>query len=189
MTEAHVTWLGILLAAAFLTAMGFLFSWMFRVPPLVPLSVVTARRSIAGIHRILVPVVETVVAERAVELACRLGEDQKAEIILASIVEVPMTLSLSTPMPALEAEAKEALDMAAFIVQQHNLPVRSRVMPQRSAAEGILRIANEEQVDAIILGLGEKHGRLPTEQFGRTVAEVLRKATCEVIVAKAHIPV
>ena len=181
--------LGIILALLFVSSMSLLFFWMFRVPPLVPLGVVTARRSIAGIHRILVPVVETVVAERAVELACRLGEDQKAEIILASIVEVPMTLALSTPMPALEAEAKEALDMAAFIVQQHNLPVRSRVLPQRSAAEGILRIANEEQVDAIILGLGEKRGRLPTEQFGRTVADVLRKATCEVIVAKAPIPV
>ena len=181
--------LGILLALTFLTAISFLFFWIFRVPPAAPLSVITARRSITRIHRILVPVVETVVAERAVELGCRLGEDQKAEIILASIVEVPMTLALSTPMPALEAQAKEALDMATFIVQQHNLPVRSRVLPQRSAAEGILRIANEEQVDAIILGLGEKRGRLPAEQFGRTVADVLRKATCEVIVAKAPIPV
>ncbi|MBM3135022.1 MAG: hypothetical protein FJZ89_07045 [Chloroflexi bacterium] len=181
--------LGIILALIFVSSMSFLFYWMFRVPPQAPQRVVAARRSVAGLHRILVPVVETVVSERAVELACRLGEDQKAEIILASIVEVPMTLALSAPMPALEAQAKEALDMATFIVQQHNLPVRSRMMPQRSAAEGILRIANEEQVDAIILGLGEKRGRLPAEQFGRTVADVLRKAACEVIVAKAHIPV
>lgn len=183
MTNVHFTWLGILLALMFLTAMGVLFRWMFRLPPVVPLGVVTARRSVAGLHRILVPVVETMASERAVELACRLGEDQKAEIILAFIMEVPMALPLQTPLPGLEAKGRQALDTAKFIVNQHNLVAKLRMMPQRTAADGILRIAREEQVDAIIIGLGQRRRPIPGP-LGQTVWDVLHKAPCEVILDK-----
>lgn len=175
--------LGIFLAVIFTASMSFLFFWMFRVPPMVPLGVAVARRSVAGLHRILVPVVETVASERAVELACRLGEDQKAEIIVAFIMEVPMALPLQTPLPNLEAKAKAALETARFIVHQHNLPAKMRMMPQRTAADGILRIAREEQVDAIIMGLGERRQPFPGP-LGQTVWDVIRKAPCEVLLDK-----
>jgi len=175
--------LGIILALTFLASMAYLFHWMFRVPPVVPLPVVAARRSVTRIHRILVPVIESIVSERAVELACRLGEDQRAEIILASIVEVPMTVSLNTPIPELEAKAKEALAAARFIVSQHNLPAKVRLMPQRTAADGILRIAREEQVDAIIMALEERRYPFPGP-LGHTAWDVMRKAPCEVILDK-----
>jgi nucleotide-binding universal stress UspA family protein len=140
---------------------------------------------VTRIHRILVPVVETVASERAVELACRLGEDQKAEIILAFIMVVPMSLPLETPLPSLEAAGRQALDTARFIVHQHNLLAKPRIMPQRAAADGILRIAREEQVDAIIMGVEEHRHALPGP-LGRTVLDVIRKAECEVILDKVQ---
>ncbi len=175
--------LGILLALIFVSCMTFLFLWMFRVPPARPLPVVMAVRSVTRIHRILVPVVETTASERAVELACRLGRDQKAEVVLAFVKVVPMSLPLEAPMANVEAAGRQALETAKFIVNQHNLAAKTRILPHRTAADGILRIAREENVDAIILGVDEHQHAIPGP-MGRTVTDVMRKASCEVILDK-----
>lgn len=179
--------IGVFLAIIFVASMGLLFFWMFRVPPQVPREVAVVRRSVAAMQRIMVPVSGRIASERAVELACRLGAAQKAEIILAYIVEVPFTLSLGTLMPAEEAKGEEALRTARFIVEQHGLSAKSKIIPHRYAWGGILHAAKEEKVDAIVLGLGLK--RLRIEDFGRTTQEILRRAECEVIIDKALIRV
>lgn len=163
--------------------MSFLFWWMFHVPPQIPHAVALIRRSVAALQRILVPVSEKVVSERAVELACRLVESQKAEIILAYVTEVPFTLSLNAHMPAEEARGEEALRTARFIAEQHGLPVKERHIHHRYAWDGILHIAAEEGVDAIVMSARSRHGG-NTEGIGRTIQQVLRQADCEVIVSK-----
>ncbi|MDA8189499.1 MAG: hypothetical protein M0T85_15280, partial [Dehalococcoidales bacterium] len=94
----QISSLGALLALVFVGAMSTLFYWMFHLPPVMPHRIVTVRRTVRALRRILVPVVETVPAERAVELACRIGEEQKAEIILAYVIEIPLTLPLNARM-------------------------------------------------------------------------------------------
>jgi YVTN family beta-propeller protein len=174
---------GIGLAIVFLILMINLFRWMFRVPPQLPYTVVKARQSVSAMRRILVPTTEHVISERAVELACRLGELQKAEIVLAYVVEVPFTLALSVQMPEEEARGQEALRMAQVIVAQHGLPVRTRIVPHRYAWGGILHLAQEERVDAIVMSAGKAHPGL-TEGIGRTAREVVKRAECEVILDK-----
>jgi nucleotide-binding universal stress UspA family protein len=175
--------LGIALAAVFLGSMAALFWWMFKVPPLVPHEVAQVYRSVAAMERLLVPVSGRIASERAVELACRLGAPQKAEIILAYVVEVPFTLTLGSAVPSEESAGEAALRTARFIVEQHGLPVRTKMLPHRYAWSGILRIAQEELVDAIVMGAGaERPG--PAEGMSRTAREVMRKAGCEVIVDK-----
>jgi nucleotide-binding universal stress UspA family protein len=190
--QAVLNPIGIGLASLFLILMITLFRWMFRVPPQLPYAVVKARQSVSALHRILVPLSrgeprgasQDGASERVVELACRLGEAQKAEIVLAYVLEVPFTLSLSTPMPDEEARGQEALRTAQFIVQQHGLPVTTQLIPHRYHWGGILRLAQEEMVDAIIMGVGG--GRPgPAEGMSRTVQEVLKRADCEVILDRA----
>lgn len=171
--------IGIGLAILFLILMVNLFRWMFRVPPQLPQVVVKARQSVSALHRILVPVTESVAAERAVELACRLGEAQKAEIVLAYVVEVPLTLSLNAPMAAEEAKGQEILQTARCIVEQHSLPFRMEIIPHRYIWGGILHLARQEMVDAIVMDVGA--GRHGAEGLGRTAQEVLRRAECEVV--------
>lgn len=172
--------IGVFLAIIFVASMGLLFFWMFRVPPQVPREVAVVRRSVAAMQRIMVPVSGRIASERAVELACRLGAAQKAEIILAYIVEVPFTLSLGTLMPAEEAKGEEALRTARFIVEQHGLPVKTKIVPHRYAWGGILHLAREEMVDAIVMNVGTgRPGQ--ADGMGRTAQEVLRRAECEVI--------
>ncbi len=175
--------LGMVLAAIFVTSMALLFRWMFSVPPQVPQEVAAACRSVAALQRILVPVSGKLESERAVELACRLGAQQRAEILLAYVIEVPFTLSLDTPLPAEEARGQEALRMARLIVERHGLPVTSKIMPHRQASAGILHLAKEGMVDAIVMAAGTPRPG-PGEGLGRTSQEVVRRAPCEVIVDK-----
>jgi nucleotide-binding universal stress UspA family protein len=175
--------IGMVIAVVFVVSMGTLFWWMFRVPPVVPHEVAVVRRSVAGMERLLVPVSGRVASERAVELACRLAAPQKAEIILAYVIEVPFTLSLGSPVPVEESRGEAALRTARFIVEQHALPVRTKMLPHRSAWSGILRIATEEVVDAIVMAAGVG-GPRASEGMSNTAHEVLRRAPCEVIVDK-----
>ncbi len=182
----QISSLGALLALVFVGAMSTLFYWMFHLPPVVPHRIVTVRRTVRALRRILVPVVETVPAERAVELACRIGEEQKAEIILAYVIEIPLTLPLNARMPDQEAAGRKALDTAEMLVQRHNLPVRSRMIPARHAADGILHLTQDEDADVIVMGVGVKRRAAP-EQLGRTAEEVIRRAPCEVVLDKVPI--
>jgi nucleotide-binding universal stress UspA family protein len=176
--------LGIAIAIGFLLAMGSLFVWMFRVPPLVPQRVVQVRQTVSALRRILVPIVDVLAAERAVELACRLGETQKAEIILVHVMEVPLTLALDASLPVQEARAQSALDTARFIVSQHGLPSRQHVLRRRQAADGILEVARAEDVSAIVMSTCA-NPIISLNPFGRTVQEVVRKAPTEVILDQA----
>lgn len=184
----ELNYIAIILAVAFVVSIAGLFWWMFRVPSFVPQQAATARRSVAALKSILVPVIQSMASERAVELACRLGEAQRAELILLYVVEVPLTLPLTASMPDQEESGHDALETAKAIVARHNLPVSVRMIPERYAWDGILRVAAEENVDAIVMSLGVKRRRTGDE-IGRTTQQVLRNAPCEVIVDKAPIPV
>src|SRR5438876_8921109 len=70
-----------------------------RPPQRLPEDVAQVTRAMNAIRRILVPVRGFDFEQRAVELACRLGEDQKSEIVLVYVLEVPLTIGLGTALP------------------------------------------------------------------------------------------
>jgi nucleotide-binding universal stress UspA family protein len=181
--QAVLNPIGIVLASVFVIFMANLFRWMFRVPPHLPYVVVKARHSVSALRRILVPVGERLASSRAVELACRLGEAQKAEIILVYVIEVPFTLSLNAPLASEQAKGEEILNIAGEIVGHHGLPAQMKVIPHRTEWGGILRMAREEAVDAIVMNAGTGPGAM--EGVGRAANELLKRAECEVILDKA----
>jgi chloride channel protein, CIC family len=187
MIEFALNPLGMVLAAVFLVLMLSLFRWMFAVPPQLPMQVVNVKESVTNLNRIVVPLVESVASERAVELAARLASDEKSEIILAFVIEVPLSLSLDTPLPVLEEKATHILETGEFIVKQHKLKAETRIIRHRTAADGILQLARETNADLIVVGTGLPQRRTFAE-LGHTVMELLRRAPCEVIIAKAPIP-
>ena len=174
--------LGIFLAAIFAGSLGLLFFWMFRVPPALPLPVIKVRSSIESVHKILVPIVEAISSERAVELACRLGNGKKVDLVLVHVIVVPYTTPLSAPMPERERSAEEVLELGSLIARRYGNHARTRIVRHRNAAECVLHVADEEKVDAIVLGVGLK-SRVPGE-WGKTSTEILHRANCEVILDK-----
>jgi len=175
--------IGVALALFFIGTLTATLVWMLWVPKPVPAEVARAVYSVEAARCIVVPIVEGVYSERAVELACRLGERQRARIILFHVLEVPYTVPLDTPLPELEARGWRALETARFIVMQHGLKPELRLIRHRSAPESILNVARQERADQIVMGIGLKR-RPSGNDIGRTVYEVLRRAPCEVVVSK-----
>jgi len=179
--SVHISAVGALIAAGFAAGMGSLLLWMFRVPRPMTLEVARAVRSVGAVRTILVPILEHYYSERAVELASRLGETQKATILLGYVVEVPRTLSLGVPIPEVEERASRALEQAKTIAGMHALKVQVEIIRAREAGEGIARIARDRGVDLIVLGISP--GDRLTEGSAARIAESLfRHAPCEVVI-------
>jgi nucleotide-binding universal stress UspA family protein len=116
-------------------------------------------------------------------LACRLGEEQKAEVYLINVIEVPRTLPMEAPMPEAETKAQEILKEGESIVSLRGLPVKGEIRRGRVAGEEIIRAAKDWEADLIVMGIRSEI-RMAQEIMGRTSDLVLRRAPCEVIVDK-----
>ncbi|HKX18511.1 MAG TPA: universal stress protein [bacterium] len=172
---------GIALALVFAAAMAALLFWMLRVPRPVSREIARAVRSVGAVRTIFVPILEAYYSARAVELASRLGADQRAKILLGFVIEVPRTLSLEVSMPRVEAAGRSALERAGEIVASHHLQSTAEMIRAREAGEGITRAARDHDVDLIVLGIAPQAGFIegPTE---RVAESLFRSAPCEVII-------
>jgi nucleotide-binding universal stress UspA family protein len=174
--------LGVLLAALFVISVGGLLIWMFRVPKGSTMSAARAYSSLSAVHKVLVAITDAFPSERAIGLGCRLGQEQGAEMLLLNVILMPYSMALDDPAPEEEKKAANALEMGAAIAQRYGYKVTKRMVRNRSIPDAILHVAEEEDVDAIILGVGVKSRA--SSQWGKTSLEIMRRANCEVIVDK-----
>ncbi len=182
MTEPlQVSVIGAILATGFAGAMAALLLWMLRVPRPVSIEVARAVHSVGAVRTIFVPILEEYYSERAVELASRLGQVQKAKILLGYIVEVPRTLGLGVPLPKVEEAGRRALEQARQIVDMHNLEAQTEIIRTREAGEGISRVARDHDVDLIVLGISPDTGFVEGST-ARVAESLFRHAPCEVII-------
>lgn len=184
MAELEISFLGALLALIFTLSLGGLLWWMLHPPPMLGPAVAKARRSLGTIKRILVPTAGMPYSERGVEMACRLGLEQNAQIILTYVIEVPRTLPLGVPLGEAEEKARQALDRAKEIVNLHDLTPVALLERAREAAEGIIRVAIEKEVDLIVVGIRPSLKGAQHIFLGRTSDTLLRRAPCEVLLDK-----
>jgi len=176
------TW-GILLGLSFIALTGGVFFWMFRLPPPPPRMAARGHGPVEASPRILVPIVDAITSARAVELACRLRNGQKADLVLVYVVEVPDTLSLDAVMPDSDNIGREALEMGRVIARRYGYNTRTYIVHHRHTAHGILQVANEENVDAIVLCDGVEKSPV-SRAWDKMEAEILRRAHCEVFLDK-----
>ena len=175
--------LGVVIAAAFAIAMGSLLWWMLKLPPYIPAAAAKARRGVGALRNILVPTVGLPCSERGIEMACRLGQEQKATIHLIYVIEVSRTLPLDAPMPEIEPIAKDALKRAEEIVTLRGLTPVSEIRRARIAGEEIIRVAKDIEAQIIVMGIRTSIS-MTEHIIGRTSEIVMRRAPCEVLIDK-----
>ena len=171
--------LGLVVAVGFSAALAGTLGWMLRVPPPAPRGATTTLRSVESIRKVLVPILDLGASVRAVELAARLNQGHKAEMLIVYVHEIPLQAPLV--MPDKDPKIQRALDAAAFIATQHAIVPRTRVNVARQAGHRIVEIAREEGVDLIVLGIREQ-SRPNESPFGRIAEFVVRNAPSEVVV-------
>jgi len=178
--------IGIALGLLFFGAMLGFVRWMLTASRSAQ-QVSRARWIRANSNCIIVPLTEKASSREAVELACRLASDRKAEILLAHVIEIPLTLGLDVPLPDVEESAWQLLEASERIVKQHNLKVESRLLRNRTTAEGILELAREAGAEVIVVGTNTPSW-WSFSGIERTVMQLLRCAPCKVVIAKAPLP-
>lgn len=152
-----------------------------RLSPELSATVESSEQSVGQLRHIVVAVDDDVVSGRAVELACRLGEAQKAEIVLIHVIEVPYALPLDQPPEEATRRGERALGLGKAIVDRHPLAsCKSRLVMGRSVAGAVVQTAEEEAADLIVVSDsdGGRHGT----GSGPVVSEVLRRAPGKVLV-------
>jgi nucleotide-binding universal stress UspA family protein len=134
-----------------------------------------------GRFRILVPVVDTDQVLPMVPAMLRLAESSDGGVELVHLVAVPDQVPLSDAyryaLPGTEAEVEASLYLPAKRL------VNSSILYCRNPARGILYQARAGRADLILLGWqgrASEAGRL----FGRTLDQVLERATCDVAVIR-----
>jgi nucleotide-binding universal stress UspA family protein len=171
--------LGIAVAVVFVMGLAGTLGWMLRVPPPAPRGATTTLRSVEAIRKVLVPILDLGASVRAVELAARLNQGHKAEMLIVYVHEIPLQAPLVKPEK--DPRIQRALDAAAFIATQHAIAPRTRVDVARQAGHRIVEIAREEGVDLIVMGISGLNR--PNEgPLGRVAEHVVRNAPCEVVV-------
>ncbi len=177
---AHASLLGMFIGIVFIGSIGMLFYSAFRTTGSSPESSQQTRRTADRVPKILVPLFDDAPSERAIELACRWATLKKGEVVLARVIVVPDILALDRPMPELDQAANDALDKANAMVRQHGCCTHMYIVRHRKMAGGILEVARQENVDAILLRYGVET-QMPAE-WGRTSLDILKHAKCEVFV-------
>ena len=174
--------LGVLIALIFVVSLGATLFWMLRLPTPMTQEVARAVFSVQATRCIVVPILDLFYTERAVELACRTGKQQEADIVLAYIVEVPRLVTLDSPLPQeVEDRAQQALKHARSIVERHELNATTTTIRAREASEGISQIVQTYHADIVVLGVQAVERHLPSI-FTRTADALMRRPPCEVLI-------
>ncbi len=174
--------LGVTFAFLFILILGSTLFWMLRLPSAMTQEVARAVFSVQATRCIIVPILDLFYTERAVELACRMGKQQNAVIVLAYIVEVPRLVALDSPLPQdVEERANQALKDARSIVERHDLKTMTSTLRAREANEGITQIVQAHHGDIVVLGVQAVERHLPSI-FTRTADALMRRPPCEVLI-------
>jgi nucleotide-binding universal stress UspA family protein len=135
-----------------------------------------------AIKHILVPTIGSEYSKNAVELASTIAAETGALVTLIHVVNLPQVeyvlYDQRTLDPVLDI-AHQIVEYQAEIAESFGAKVQFRILQGNSPEREILKFAQEEQVDLIVLG---SHIRMITGRvfFGHRVDAILSKANCPV---------
>ncbi len=139
------------------------------------------------ISKILVPVDGSENANKALEHALSLAKKYDSKVTLIHIVMRPkyafeMATATAELSSALLAEGREILKKTQEISNRFGVPTESKLV-EGNAAEEILRVADSEQSDLIVLG---SRGLSAVKSFflGSVSSRVSQHAKCPVLIVK-----
>lgn len=193
----HITVLTVLIALVFLASIVGVLGWMLRLPKETESvrTVTKAIRSVNKLNRILVPLLHNSEASgRAVALAKQMALHRQGSVELLATIQVPFTLPLDAHVEEDEKHANEELERAAAIAARrgtHNggVIVHKRILKSRDVGTAIVREAEEQAVDLILLANSPVQTRGGLQQIDPVVEYVMRHAPCEVLVlSQVHEP-
>jgi nucleotide-binding universal stress UspA family protein len=123
-------------------------------------------------------------------MALEIAKTQKAEVILLAIIPVYPDIDLEISARArdsleskLSSQAEQALAQSKALFQAEGLSPKALVISAGAIADEIVKLAEEEKVNLIIIG-GRGLGATGRFSLGGTALKIVSHAPCSVLVAK-----
>ncbi len=187
----NITFAGVVIAILFLTSIVGVLGWMFRLPKETEhtRTVSRATRSLNKLTRILVPLLsQSEATDRIVALAAQMVRSRTGNVELLVALEVPFTLPLDARVEDDEKDALEILDRAESVAKQSITVMNKRIVKARNAGPAIVREAEMQTVDLILMANTPSHVRGNVQHIHPAVDYVMKNAPCEVLVlSQGHV--
>jgi nucleotide-binding universal stress UspA family protein len=139
--------------------------------------------------KLLVPVDGSDHALKAAKMAVGLMRESGGEVILLSVAHDITPLGVweighrESILQDLQAKAQEAIDKAKEVLKLEGVEARASLVETGAPADEIIRVANEQAVDIIVMGSRGLTG-LPHYLLGSVAHKVVTYALCPVLVVK-----
>ncbi len=139
------------------------------------------------IKRLLLPLQGQRVDEHALEFACTLVRQEHGCVCLLSVIEVPREFAVDAELPSEVAHSEDLLRHGEAYVRSRKIKVEADLLQARDSGPAIVKEAQEERVDAILLGIPYRR-----KQDGLTsqsdATYILEHSPCPVLLFREPMP-
>ncbi|MCK5548624.1 MAG: universal stress protein, partial [Thermoplasmata archaeon] len=132
-------------------------------------------------YRVLVPVAEFEESEH-IEFGSLMARENKGELAIMNVVEVPSGLPLSAVRFGDVDENIKRLQKLEKIVKREGLDTRALLKISHKAYENILEVIDEEEVDLLVMGWRGRQTK--RDILGSNIDYIVQRANCDVAVFK-----
>lgn len=185
----QITFIGVLIAIVFLVSIVGVLGWMLRLPKETERTrtATQAVRSVNRLTRILVPVLaKSEATDRIVALATQMIRQRNGHVDLLAVIEVPFTLPINAHVEEDEKLALELLGRAEAVATQcgtrNGNRISRRILKARNAGAAIVREAEEQAVDLILIARTSVRVRGNMQQVNPAIDYVMKNSPCEVLI-------
>jgi nucleotide-binding universal stress UspA family protein len=179
--EPHLT--GVVIALAILAAVTATVYWMLHPPTTAADQVARAtERDVEDIiGSIIIVYAQEIHSDHMMALAARLAQREKAELLVAYVIEVPLTLPVNAEMEVEHREALGVLATAEAIARQKNIEIATEIVRARQVSQGVLDLAKRREAHLIVMG-AYREGKYSGAPLGRAIEQVASNAACDVLI-------
>lgn len=139
------------------------------------------------IKRLLLPIKGQRVDEHALEFACSLVRQEHGCVCLLSVIEVPREYAVDAELPGAVAQSEALLREGEAFVKSRKVKVEADLLQARDSGPAIVREAQEEHVDAILLGLPYRK-KQDGIKASSDAAYILEHSSCPVLIFREPMP-
>jgi CIC family chloride channel protein len=135
-----------------------------------------------GRGRLLVPVANPDTAGILLQMAAAIARDRHYEIDCVQVMLIPRHSSPSETQVR-TAKSRRLLRQAEVLAKKWKIPLHTQIRVTHDVAQAILETINEQHIDIILMGW-KGNTSTPGRIFGSVVDNIIRQATCEVVLVK-----
>ncbi|GAA0242063.1 amino acid permease [Haladaptatus pallidirubidus] len=140
------------------------------------------RRPTERPYQVLVPIVNPESAKPLVELASAIARRNDGEVLLTSVVTIPVQTPLEDGLQFVEDEPQMLEDAMQYAPD--DVPIHRTVTLGRGVGRSITNIAYQRDSELILLGWRGRRRRSSEFALGSTIDTVVENPPCDVAVAK-----